>query len=90
MSYKLKYAALASAALGAFLLSPVAGNAQKAVEITEASATDPSSKADPDMAKVLAALAALDPKPIENLSPADARKQPSAADAAKKVIKERN
>ncbi|MDB5630053.1 MAG: hypothetical protein JWQ51_2393 [Tardiphaga sp.] len=49
---------------------------------------DPSVKADPDMAKVLAALAALEPKPIETLTPADARKQPSAADALKKVIKD--
>ncbi len=51
---------------------------------------DPSVKADPDMAKVLAALAALEPKPIETLTPADARKQPSAADAVKKVIKDEN
>ncbi len=51
-------------------------------------AADPTAKADPDMAKVLAALAALGPKPIESLSAADARKQPSAADAAMKVIKD--
>jgi len=51
-------------------------------------ATDPSSKADADMAKVLAALAALNPKPIETLSPAEARKQPSPADAVKKIIKD--
>ena len=45
-------------------------------------------KADPDMAKVLAALVALEPKPIETLTPADARKQPTPADAVKKVIKD--
>ena len=51
---------------------------------------DPTTKADPDMAKVLAALASLDPKPIETLTPSEARKQPSAADAVKKVVKDEN
>lgn len=51
---------------------------------------DPTAKADPDMAKVLAALQDLGPKPIADLSPADARKQPGAADAVKKVIKDEN
>ena len=49
---------------------------------------DPTTKADPDMAKVLTALAALEPKPIETLTPAEARKQPSAVDAVKKVVKD--
>lgn len=53
-------------------------------------AGDPSAKADPDMAKVLKALADLGPKPIETLTPSEARKQPSAADAVKKVIKDEN
>jgi len=44
--------------------------------------------ADPDMAKVLAALNDLHPKPIETLTPSEARKQYSATDAAKKVIKD--
>ena len=43
---------------------------------------------DADMAKVLGALQALEPKPIETLSPAEARRQPSAADAVKKVVKD--
>ncbi|PYD88415.1 alpha/beta hydrolase [Pseudomonas syringae pv. pisi] len=38
------------------------------------------------MQKVLDAMASLKPKPIENLSPEEARKQPSAADAVKKVL----
>ncbi|MEO6946648.1 MAG: alpha/beta hydrolase [Nitrobacter sp.] len=42
------------------------------------------------MAKVLAALNALGPKPIETLSPSEARKQYSATDAVKKVIKDEN
>lgn len=52
--------------------------------------TDPAAKADPDMAKVLKALADLGPKPIESLSPSDARKQPTATDAVKKIIKDEN
>lgn len=55
-----------------------------------AGTADPSAKADPDMAKVLAALKALDPKPIETLSPSEARRQYSAADAVKKVVKDEN
>jgi len=47
------------------------------------------SKPDADMAQVLSALAALEPKPIENLTPAEARKQPTPADAVKQVIKDR-
>ena len=43
-------------------------------------------KAEPNMQKVLDAMASLKPKPIENLSPEEARKQPSAADAVKKVL----
>lgn len=46
------------------------------------------SKADPDMAKVMTALEALAAKPIETLSPSEARKQYSATDAVKKVIKD--
>jgi acetyl esterase len=43
-------------------------------------------KADADMQKVLDAHAALNPKPIEKLSPQEARKQPTPADAVKKVL----
>lgn len=43
-------------------------------------------KADADMQKVLDAHAALNPKPIEKLTPAEARKQPTPADAVKKVL----
>lgn len=50
-----------------------------------AMATQPP-KAAPDMQKVLDALAALGPKPIETLTPAQARLQPSAADATKAVM----
>lgn len=43
-------------------------------------------KAEPAMQKVLDAMAALKPKPIETLSPEEARKQPTPADAVKKVL----
>ena len=50
-----------------------------------ASATQPP-KAAPDMQKVLDALAGLGGKPIETLTPAQARMQPSAADGAKAAM----
>ena len=43
-------------------------------------------KADPHMQKVLDALKSLGGKPIETLSPEEARKQPTPADAVKKVL----
>lgn len=48
---------------------------------------NPMATADSDMQAVLDALASLNPKPIETLSPAEARKQPSPADGAKLVMK---
>ena len=45
-------------------------------------------KPDADMQRVLDTLASLNPKPIETLSPADARKQPGPADAVKKILKD--
>ena len=43
-------------------------------------------KADADMQKVLDALASLGGKPIETLTPEEARQQPTPADAVKKVL----
>lgn len=48
---------------------------------------DPSSRADPDMARVLEALTGLDIKPIETCTVEEARAQPTAADAAAVVMK---
>jgi acetyl esterase len=45
-------------------------------------------KAEPAMQRVLDALAALGGKPIETLSPQEARKQPTPADAVMKVLKD--
>jgi acetyl esterase len=84
---KLRLVLLATTALMAF---DGASIAQTAVEksAVSAPAVDPAAKADPDMAKVLAALNELGSKPIETLTPAEARKQYSAADAVKKVVKD--
>ena len=48
---------------------------------------DPSTRADPDMARVLEALAGLNGKPIETCTVEEARAQPTAADAAAAVMK---
>lgn len=85
-----------SGILKAILLATTAVTATVSIshaQTTEKSTTaapmpDPAAKADPDMAKVLAALQELGPKPIETLSPSEARKQYSATDAVKKVIKD--
>jgi acetyl esterase len=89
---KFRLVVLATAAL---LVCAGISNAQTAGEkpsgeesATAKPAADPSAKPDPDMAKVLAALNQLGPKPIETLTPAEARKQYSAADAVKKIIKD--
>ncbi|NUO74046.1 MAG: alpha/beta hydrolase, partial [Frateuria sp.] len=46
-------------------------------------------KADAGMQSVLDALAAMNPKPIETLEPAEARKQPTPADAVMAVLKQK-
>jgi acetyl esterase/lipase len=44
---------------------------------------DPTGQADPEMRALLESFASLNPKPIEALSPAEARRQPTMADAVK-------
>jgi acetyl esterase/lipase len=48
---------------------------------------NPLANADPDMRHVIEALNSLDPKPLPKLSAAEARQQPSAADAAGEVLR---
>ncbi|MET0971073.1 MAG: alpha/beta hydrolase [Tardiphaga sp.] len=84
-SISLKVVLLASTAIVA---SVGMAAAQTPTEKTTVSSPTQAGKADPDMAKVLGALQALGPKPIETLSPSDARKQYSATDAVMKVIKD--
>ncbi len=89
--------ALSHAALATTVLSSVAGQAA-AQSARSASAPPPTlpaavatrpAKAAPDMQAVLDALASLGGKPIETLTPAQAREHPSAADAAKVVMKQK-
>lgn len=58
------------------------------VSLSSVQAADAPPKADPSMQKVLDALASLNGKPIETLTPEEARKQPTPADAVIKVLKD--
>ena len=51
---------------------------------------NPAAGADRDMLRVLGALSDLDPKPIERLSPEEARRQPSPADAVQALLRQNN
>ena len=82
----------AAALCAMFLLagiSTAAGAADKPMPGASASAskTGTKYKADADMQAVLDAHAALGPKPIEKLEPAEARQQPTPADAVMAVLK---
>jgi acetyl esterase len=67
------------------LVSAVAAAALLGVAALAKAAEKPP-KAEPSMQKVLDALASLGGKPVETLTPEEARKQPSPADAVKKVM----
>jgi len=69
----------------AFPLTLLAGAALFATAAWAQSSAQPP-KAEPAMQKVLDAMAALKPKPIETLTPEEARKQPTPADAVKKLL----
>jgi acetyl esterase/lipase len=53
-----------------------------------APAGNPNAHQDMDMAKVISTWESLGPKPIESLTPTEARRQPTVADAAKKIVKD--
>ena len=55
---------------------------------TTAPAGNPNAHQDMDMAKVISTWEGLGPKPIESLTPAEARRQPTVADAVAKIIKD--
>jgi acetyl esterase/lipase len=73
---------MTATALGAALMATLASLSPLA---SAADAPTPP-KAEPHMQKVLDALASLGGKPIETLTPEEARKQPTPADAVKKVL----
>ena len=67
--------------------------AEPMAQVAPAPAGPPSTEAvlaqaDPDMKKVLDALQSLDPKPIESLTPTEARLQPTLGDAVKIVMQQ--
>ena len=66
------------------LISSIAAAAMACAAVQAAPAKAP--KAEPHMQKVLDALASLGGKPIETLTPQEARQQPTPADAVKKVL----
>lgn len=85
-------AVLTSAAFAQNPQKPIAGQRPATVseKLTTATKTvlgDPLAKADYDMRRVLDAFAELNPQPIVDLSPADARKQPTPADGVKALLK---
>ena len=65
-----------------------AASGDKSAAKIEADIGSKPDKPDADMAKVLAALKSLDPKPLPKLTATEARQQPSAADAAMKVLRD--
>ena len=64
------------------------GEANEIASDNTAPMSDTMERADADMARVLEALMALDPKPIPELSAEEARQQPTPADAVARVIEE--
>ncbi len=76
------------AAPAVFAKSVHASKAAAAVDgSTAPAAKDIMAKADADMMSVINAQASLHPKPIETLSPAEARKQPTPSDGVKLLLK---
>ncbi|MBP0491595.1 alpha/beta hydrolase fold domain-containing protein [Pararoseomonas indoligenes] len=59
-------------------------------DATRAIAGNPAANATRDMLRVLAALNDLKPKPIADLSPEEARRQPGAADAVQELLRRNN
>ena len=68
--------------------NPPTGTIEMADQHSVAAATT-TTRANPQMREILQALAALNPKPIANLSAAEARRQPTMTDAVKSVQRKR-
>ncbi len=87
--------ALLSTLLIAAACSPKAGDrtetgqADSAAALTDTAAASAPAQPNDQMQAVLTSLASLKPKPITELSAAEARKQPSPADAVKALLKKR-
>ena len=81
------FAALALISTSSFALAQSARNADAPPPAVSASSMTQPAKSATDMQKVLDALAGLGGKPIESLTPAQARLQPSAADGANAAMR---
>ena len=83
-------AAMAGLTLGALVLAPPArAAADKPAASAAMAKTGTQFKADADMQAVLDELATLGGKPIEGLTPEEARKQPTPADAVMSLLKKK-
>ncbi len=83
-----------SLTVAAILISALTltGTAQRRDPSTQKPAPAPAGmmkRADPQMQAVLDSLASLNPKPIESLTPEEARRQPTIADAVKALLQKR-
>ena len=96
MTNRSKHSSLAPLLMGVVSLV-VLGACQEMSNLGTAVSKDPAAaaqgvptlaSADTDMASALLALQALGPKPIETLSAAEARKQPTLGDAVRKVLQD--
>ena len=81
------FAVLAVLSTSNYAFAQSARDADAPPPMTSANSATQPAKAAPDMQKVLDALAGLGGKPIESLTPAQARLQPSAADGAKAAMR---
>ena len=79
---------VAAAAVVASVASVATAQTSKPSKASPPERTGTKFRADADMQKVLDALAALGPKPIETLAAVEARKQPNPADAVMAVLKQ--
>jgi len=92
LTHSIRRTLLAGVFASTLVIIPGAAFAQSARSVTAPPPPPPPAtkmapaKAAPDMQAVLDALAGLGGKPIETLTPAEARQQPSAADGAKAVM----
>ena len=84
---RLAVVTLCGLATSALVLGPTAYAADKPVASASMAKTGTTFKADADMQAVLDELASLGGKPIEKLSPEEARKQPTPADAVMSLLK---
>jgi len=81
------FAMVALLSTSSYAFAQSARNADAPPPMVSVKSADQPAKAAPDMQKVLDALAGLGGKPIEMLTPAQARLQPSAADGAKAAMR---